>query len=99
MYDDHPSQFATLIAGSVRLSLAPIPAQPSNCFSLAPVVARRVQRRATEAYWELLSNLLIQHGTSISLDGIDYDPDECCWLIHFQASDPRMVASIHKAAM
>ena len=47
----------------------------------------------------MLSRLLIQQHAEVILASIDYDADEDYWLIHFQVADPRMVTSMHEAAM
>jgi len=87
------------ITRSICISLPPIPDPPSTGFSAAPIIARRVQRRIVEGYRKLLSRLLSRQGGEVSLDDIDYDVVEGCWLIRFQAADSDMVLAVHTAAM
>ena len=79
----------------ISLPFPPIP-RPSE-FSLAPIQAKRAQRRAAQAYWDLLRQLLTGRGPPASLDRIAYDPEEG-WRIHFRAADPGLVAAMHEVA-
>ena len=83
--------------GFISLPFPPIPRPASSEFSLAPILAKRAQRLAAQAYWDLLSQLLTSQGHPASLDRIAYDPDEG-WRIHFLAADPGLVAAMHEVA-
>ena len=83
--------------GFISLPFPPIPHPVSSEFSLAPILAKRAQRRAAQAYWDLLRQLLTRQGHPASLDRIAYDPDEG-WRIYFLGADPELVAAIHEVA-
>ena len=81
----------------ISLRFPPIPRQRPVEFSLGPIVARRAQYRAVEAYWDLLRRLLILHGVEASLGRIDHDP-EAGWRLHFDSTDPAAVIGFHEIA-
>jgi hypothetical protein len=83
--------------GFISLPFSPIPRPISSEFSLAPIVATRSQRRAVEAYWDLLRRLLTGHGHPACLDRLDHDPAGG-WCIHFSAADPELVVAMHEVA-
>ncbi len=83
--------------GFISLPFPLIPRPVSSEFSLAPILAKRAQRLAAQAYWDLLRQLLTSQGHPASLDRIAYDPDEG-WRIHFLAADPGLVAAMHEVA-
>jgi hypothetical protein len=83
--------------GFISLSFRPIPRPVSSEFSFAPIRAKRAQRLAAQAYWDLLRQLLMRQGHPVSLDRIAYDPGEG-WRIYFLAADPGLVAAMHEVA-
>ena len=95
MTQDHSPPPSGAPIGFISLPFPPIP-RPSE-FSLAPIQAKRAQRLAAQAYWDLLRQLLTRQGHPASLDRIAYDPDEG-WRIHFLAADPGLVAAMHEVA-
>ena len=95
MTQDHSTPPSGSPIGFISLPFPPIP-RPSE-FSLAPIQAKRAQRLAAQAYWDLLRRLLTRLGHPTSLDRIVYDPDEG-WRIHFLAADPGLVAAMHAIA-
>jgi hypothetical protein len=94
MTQDHSPPPSCTSTGFISLLFPPIQRPISSEFSLAPIVATRSQRRAVQAYWDLLRRLLSAHGHLASLDRIACDPDEG-WRIHFLATDPGPVAAMH----
>ena len=97
MTQDHSPPPSGAPVGFISLRFPPIPRPVSSEFSLAPILAKRAQRRAAQAYWDLLRRLLTRLGRPASLDRIAYDPDEG-WRIHFLAADPGLVAAMHEVA-
>ena len=84
--------------GFISLPFPPIPRPVSSEFSMAPILAKRAQRLAAQAYWDLLRQLLTRKGHPASLDRIAYDPDEG-WRIYFLGADPGLVAAMHEVAV
>jgi hypothetical protein len=97
MTQDHSTPPFGASIGFISLPFPPIPHPVSSEFSLAPILAKRAQRRAAQAYWDLLRQLLISQGHPASLDRIAYDPDEG-WRIYFLGADPGLVAAMHAIA-
>ena len=97
MTQDHSPPPSGAPIGFIGLPFPPIPRPVSSEFSLAPILAKRAQRLAAQAYWDLLRLLLTRRGHPPSLDRIAYDPDEG-WRIHFLAADPGLVAAMHAVA-
>ena len=97
MTQDHSPPPSGARVGFISLRFPPIPRPVSSEFSLAPTQAKRAQRLAVQAYWDLLRRLLTRLGRPASLDLIAYDPDEGL-RIHFLAADPGLVAAMHEAA-
>jgi hypothetical protein len=87
-----------LSAHFVSLPFPPIPRQCPGEFSLVPIVARRAQHRAVEAYSDLLRRLLIRHGVEASLGRIDHDAG-AGWRVHFHSTDPAAVVRFHEIAV
>ena len=97
MTQDHSPPPSGAPVGFISLRFPPIPRPISSEFSLAPILAKRAQRLAAQAYWGLLRRLLTRLGHPASLDRIAYDPDEG-WRIHFLGADPGLVAAMHEVA-
>jgi hypothetical protein len=97
MTQDHSPPPAGALTGFISLTLSPIQRPVASEFSVAPIQAKRVQRLAAQAYWDLLRQLLTRQGSLASLDRIDYDP-EGGWCIHFRAADPEFVVAMHEIA-
>jgi hypothetical protein len=97
MTQDHSPPPSSTSTGFISLPFPPIQRPISSEFSLAPIVATRSQRRAVQAYWDLLRRLLTRLGHRACLDRIAYDPDEG-WRIHFLGADPGLVAAMHAVA-
>jgi hypothetical protein len=97
MIQDHSPPPSSTSTGFISLLFPPIQRPISSEFSLAPIVATRSQRRAVEAYWDLLRRLLTGHGHPACLDRLDHDP-EGGWCIHFSAADPELVVAMHEVA-
>ena len=53
--------------------------------------------RAVTLYFNLLRAILAKHGHTVSLDGIDRDPD-IGLLIHYRARDPVTITMLHDIA-
>jgi hypothetical protein len=97
MTQDHSPSPSSAAVGFISLPFPPIPRPVSSEFSFEPILAKRAQRLAAQAYWDLLRQLLTRLGHPTSLDRIAYDPDEG-WRIHFLAADPGLVAAMHAVA-
>ena len=54
-------------------------------------------RRAVDLFWRLFQAVLAKHGHTVSLDGIDHDPD-IGWLIRYRARDPMTITMLHDIA-
>jgi hypothetical protein len=97
MTQDHSPSPSGAPVGFISLRFPPIPRPVYSEFSFAPIQAKRAQRLAAHAYWDLLRQLLTRPGHPASLDRIAYGPDEG-WRIHFLAADPGLVAAMHEVA-
>ena len=97
MTQDHSPPPSSAAVGFISLPFPPMPRPVSSEFSFAPILAKRAQRLAAQAYWDLLRELLTSQGHPASFDRIVYDPDEG-WRIHFVATDPGPVAAMHAVA-
>ena len=97
MTQDHSPPPSGASTGFISLRFPPIQRPVSSEFSLAPILAKRAQRLAAQAYWGLLRRLLTRLAHATSLDRIAHDPDEG-WCIHFLAADPGLVAAMHAIA-
>src|ERR1700733_6218283 len=97
MTQDHSPPPPGASTGLISLPFAPIPRPVSSEFSLAPTMAKRGQRLAAQAYWDLLRRLLTRNGHPACLDRLDHDPAGG-WCIHFSAADPELVVAMHEVA-
>ena len=97
MTQDHSPPFSGASTGFISLPFPPIPRPISFECSLAPTMAKRAQRLAAKAYWDLLRRLLTSNGQPAFLDRLDHDP-EGGWCIHFSAAYPELVVAMHEVA-
>jgi hypothetical protein len=94
-YHSRPPSGAS--TGSISLPFPPIPRAGPSEFSFAPILAKRAQRLAAQAYWDLLRRLLTTNGYPTRLDRLDHDP-EGGWCIHFSTVYPDLVVAMHEVA-